>query len=120
MLMKHSLKLEALGIFSLITAAYFHIYPESRGLYFLLFFIPDLSFAAYLISKKWGAIAYNILHHQGIWAVLLIVCFFTNEAYWIKVSIIFLAHSAFDRVWGYGLKYFDGFEHTHLGWIGKS
>jgi hypothetical protein len=38
----------------------------------------------------------------------------------MKVALIFLAHSTFDRVAGYGLKYFDSFDHTHLGWIGKS
>jgi hypothetical protein len=38
----------------------------------------------------------------------------------IKVALIFLAHSTFDRVAGYGLKYFDSFDHTHLGWVGKS
>jgi hypothetical protein len=24
-----------------------------------------------------------------------------------------------DRMLGYGLKFSDGFQHTHLGWIGK-
>jgi hypothetical protein len=36
------------------------------------------------------------------------------------VGLIFMAHSCFDRVAGYGLKYFDSFDHTHLGWVGKS
>jgi hypothetical protein len=38
----------------------------------------------------------------------------------IRLGLIFLAHSSFDRAAGYGLKYFDGFNHTHLGWIGKN
>jgi hypothetical protein len=38
----------------------------------------------------------------------------------MKVALIFLAHSTFDRVAGYGLKYSNSFNHTHLGWIGKS
>jgi hypothetical protein len=37
-----------------------------------------------------------------------------------KVGLIFLAHSTFDRIAGYGLKYFDCFDHTHSGRIGKS
>ena len=37
-----------------------------------------------------------------------------------QIGLIFLAHSNFDRVAGYGLKYLDNFDHTHLGWIGKS
>jgi hypothetical protein len=36
------------------------------------------------------------------------------------LGLIFLAHSSFDRAAGYGLKYFDGFNHTHLGYIGKN
>jgi hypothetical protein len=29
-------------------------------------------------------------------------------------------HSAFDRMLGYGMKYTDSFQHTHLGLIGKA
>ena len=43
-----------------------------------------------------------------------------NNEMVIKVGLIFMAHSCFDRVAGYGLKYLDDFDHTHLGWIGKS
>ena len=35
------------------------------------------------------------------------------------LGIFLFAHSAFDRIFGYGLKYADAFQHTHLGWIGK-
>ena len=34
-------------------------------------------------------------------------------------GIILLAHSAFDRMLGYGLKYSDSFKNSHLGKIGK-
>jgi hypothetical protein len=30
------------------------------------------------------------------------------------------SHAAFDRMLGYGLKYEQGFRHTHLGTIGKA
>lgn len=32
--------------------------------------------------------------------------------------MIMFAHSSLDRCVGYGLKYGDGFQHTHLGRIG--
>jgi len=35
------------------------------------------------------------------------------------LGLVFLAHSSFDRMFGYGLKYADSFTHTHLGYIGK-
>ena len=118
--MKNILKLESAGLFLLFTGAYFHFYSGTWGLYLALFFIPDLSFAFYLITKKIGAIAYNIFHHQGVLVLLFLIGYFVKEDSIMKVALIFLAHSTFDRVAGYGLKYFDSFDHTHLGWIGKS
>ena len=118
--MKNILKLESVGLFMLFTGAYFHFYSGTWGLYLALFFIPDLSFAFYLITKKIGAIAYNIFHHQGVLVLLFLIGYFVKEDSIMKVALIFLAHSTFDRVAGYGLKYFDSFDHTHLGWIGKS
>ena len=118
--MKNILKLESVGLFILFTGAYFHFYSGTWGLYLALFFIPDLSFAFYLITKKIGAIAYNVFHHQGVLVLLFLIGYFVKEDYIMKLALIFLAHSTFDRVAGYGLKYFDSFDHTHLGWIGKS
>ena len=34
-------------------------------------------------------------------------------------SDFLLGHSSFDRVFGYGLKHEDAFQHTHLGRIGR-
>jgi hypothetical protein len=79
-----------------------------------------VSFALFLITKKLGAIAYNVFHHQGVLSIVFLFGYFLNEDILIKVALIFLAHSTFDRVAGYGLKYFDSFDHTHLGWVGKS
>jgi hypothetical protein len=118
--MKNILKLESVGLFLLFTGAYLHLYSGTWGLYFALFFLPDVSFALFLISKKLGAIAYNILHHQGVLVLLYMVGYFIKEDILLKVALIFLAHSTFDRVAGYGLKFFDSFDHTHLGWVGKS
>ena len=118
--MKVTLKLESLGLFLLFTAVYFYLFPGTWGFYLALFFIPDVSFILYVITKKLGAIAYNIFHHQGVMALLLMFGFWLKEDTVIKIALIFLAHSTFDRVAGYGLKYFDSFDHTHLGWVGKS
>ncbi len=118
--MKNVLKLESAGLFLLFTGAYFHLYPGAWGFYLALFFVPDVSFALFLITKKLGAIAYNIFHHQGVLALLFLIGYFAKEDSIMKIALVFLAHSTFDRVAGYGLKYFDSFDHTHLGWIGKS
>jgi Domain of unknown function (DUF4260) len=118
--MKNILKLESAGLFLLFTGAYFHFYHGTWGLYIALFFVPDVSFAFFLITKKLGAISYNIFHHQGVLVLLFLIGYYVEDVSISKVALIFLAHSTFDRVAGYGLKYFDSFDHTHLGWIGKS
>lgn len=118
--MKYILKIEALGLFIFFTLTYFQFYPNNWVFYLSLFFVPDVSFSLYFLSKKWGAIAYNIFHHQGVLICLYILGNFFNQDIIMQVGLIFLAHSTFDRIAGYGLKYLDNFDHTHLGWIGKS
>ena len=53
-------------------------------------------------------------------ALVILVGILLKEEMILKVGLIFISHSCFDRTFGYGLKYFDSFDHTHLGWIGKS
>lgn len=118
--MKFVLKLEALGLLILFSAIYFHLYPGTWGFYLALFFMPDVSFVLFVITKKLGAIAYNMFHHQGVLAILFLLGFILHNDLIMKIGLIFLAHSTFDRVAGYGLKYLDNFDHTHLGWVGKS
>lgn len=118
--MKNVLKLESLGLMILFTAIYFHLYPGSWGIFLALFFVPDISFVLYGISARTGMIAYNAAHHQGLLALILITGFLAGNEWMIRVGSVFLAHSALDRSLGYGLKYPDSFDHTHLGWIGKS
>jgi len=118
--MKNVIKLESAGLFVLFTAAYFHLFPGSWGFYLACFFLPDVSFALFLITKKLGAIAYNIFHHQGVLVALFLIAYWVKDNNVMQVALIFLAHSTFDRVAGYGLKYFDSFDHTHLGWVGES
>jgi len=118
--MKNVLKLEFLGLLIFFSVMYFQLFPGSWGIFLALFFVPDISFAAYIISKRTGAAAYNLLHHQGVMAGVAGYGYFYHQDWLLRIGLIFLAHSFFDRVAGYGLKYPDSFDHTHLGWIGKS
>ncbi len=117
--MKKQLQLEGAGLFLLFILTYIHLEYELKW-FFLLFFMPDLSFLFYAWSRTAGTIAYNFLHHQGIFAILGIIGFWASYDPLTIISLSFLAHSAFDRIFGYGLKYTDSFHHTHLGRIGKS
>ena len=118
--MKYVLKLEELGLFLLFSMVYFQFYPGTWGLFLGLFFVPVVSFLFFLFTKKAGAMAYNILHHKGIMTIVIAAGYLFHVDLIMQVGLIFMAHSCFDRVAGYGLKYFDSFDHTHLGWVGKS
>lgn len=118
--MKYILKLEELGLFLFFSMIYFHFFPGTWGLFLGLFFVPDVSFLFFLLSKKAGAIAYNIFHHKGVMVLTILTGYVLHYDWLMQVGLIFMAHSCFDRVAGYGLKYFDSFDHTHLGWVGKS
>lgn len=91
----------------------------SWWIFALLFFLPDISFAAYLINTNIGSWIYNILHHKGIMIGLTIAGYFAELEWLLAVGIVFLGHAAFDRIFGYGLKFPDNFKHTHLGRIGN-
>jgi len=43
-----------------------------------------------------------------------------SDVTWLAfVALAWGFHVAVDRALGYGLKFGDDFQHTHLGWIGK-
>lgn len=86
----------------------------------LLFFLPDLSFAAYLLGPRVGAMVYNLAHSYAIPAVVAIAGASLDQAPVILAGSIWTAHIGFDRVLGYGLKYPTGFSDTHLGTIGRA
>ena len=118
--MKNVLKVEEFGLLLLFSIVYFQYLHGEWGLYLGLFFLPDLAFFLYLINSRWGAIGYNFLHHKGVMALVILLGLYLQNDLLTKIGLIFMAHSSFDRGAGYGLKYFDSFDHTHLGWIGKS
>ena len=118
--MKTILKLEQLGLLLLFSIVYFYLYPGQWSWFLGLFFVPDIGIAVYLLTPKAGAIVYNFLHHKGVMAIVILAGYYLDNDWMTRIGLIFMAHSSFDRVWGYGLKYEDSFSHTHLGWIGKS
>jgi hypothetical protein len=86
----------------------------------LLFFSPDLSMLGYLLNTRIGAFTYNLFHHRGLALALLAVGFFMHVDVLITGGLLLVAHSSFDRMLGYGLKFSDDFKHTSLGWMGKA
>ncbi len=86
----------------------------------LLFFAPDLSFAAYLAGPKAGAAGYNLVHLYAGGVALLALGLIAALPLGAALGALWLAHCGFDRMLGYGLKSPEGFGHTHLGPIGKA
>ncbi|WP_292009691.1 DUF4260 domain-containing protein [Chryseobacterium sp.] len=117
--MKNQLKLEylaflILGIFAFIQTGF------SFWWLIGLFFAPDISMLGYAVNNKIGAFCYNLFHHWGIAIVIYLAGTLLALPYLNMIGAILFAHSAFDRILGYGLKYPDSFQHTHLGSIGKN
>lgn len=109
---------EALAIFGASTTFYFFLGGD-LWFFAVLFFAPDLSIAGYVAGRKAGAVLYNSVHSYALPAVLAVAGVLSGlEILW-QIGLIFVAHAAFDRTLGYGLKYAAGFRHTHLGPIGK-
>lgn len=114
--MKRILQLEELAVLIL---AIFLLYQHPLHLhwwqYGLLFFSPDLGMIGYALKPAVGAVTYNVTHHKATCFVLAGLGYYCMLPGLQVVGMLFLAHSAFDRVLGYGLKYPDHFKHTSIG-----
>lgn len=91
----------------------------SWWLWILLFLSPDISMLGYLVNTRVGAFSYNLFHHKLIAVLIMAAGYATHSNITLFTGILLFAHSCFDRVLGYGLKYSDDFKHTHLGMIGN-
>ena len=74
----------------------------------------------YLVNPKVGAWTYNIAHHKAVAACCIAIGWKLSLPLFLLAGLLLFAHSCFDRMMGYGLKYTDSFGHTNLGMIGKA
>lgn len=116
--MKNLIKIEELSMFLLSIFLFSNLVFEWWW-YLVLFFLPDISMLAYLINSKIGAVVYNVFHLKIIAILIFLIGIYLQNEVIKLVGIILFGHTSFDRIFGYGLKYFDEFKHTHLGYIGK-
>lgn len=86
----------------------------------LVFLAPDLSFAGYLLGPKIGAFSYNLVHVYALGVIFLFAGLTLSIPLLAALGSLWLAHSGFDRMLGYGLKSPEGFTVTHLGNIGNA
>jgi hypothetical protein len=83
-----------------------------------LILVPDVSFAAYFLGTRPGAIVYNAMHVLFVPVALAIAGFLLPSFDLIWIALIWAAHIGIDRALGFGLKYGAGASFTHLGRIG--
>ena len=116
--MTKSLKLEELLMF-ILGIYLFSQLPYDWWWFLVLILLPDIGMIGYVFGNKTGAFLYNVFHHKGIaLAIYLLGVYLANPLIQLTGVILF-AHSAMDRIMGYGLKYDRGFKYTHLGEIGN-
>jgi hypothetical protein len=84
-----------------------------------LILLPDVSMIGYLVNPKIGAWIYNLIHHKLMGVLVFVLGYYIDNQIVILIGTILFAHSAMDRIAGYGLKFEDSFFNTHLGKIGK-
>lgn len=117
--MKQLLRTEEVMLF-VLGAWLFSQLPYDWWWFPALLLTPDLGMLGYLAGDKAGARAYNLTHHRGLAAGIYLLGIFLSLPLVQLIGVIMFSHTAMDRALGYGLKYYRGFGHTHLGEIGKN
>jgi len=107
---------------SYVLVEYLSVQPAAFCLVGWLVWIlaPDLSMLGYLAGNKAGAVCYNLVHHKGAAILIYLAGLYMRNETLEFAGLILFGHSSMDRGMGYGLKYFSGFQDTHLGKIGKA
>lgn len=111
---------EGLIIFAAGLALFWHVNDTIRWWgAILIFFVPDITFLGYLLGPRIGALCYNAVHIYAFGTALFVIGLILPIPLLAALGALWLAHSGFDRMLGYGLKSPEGFAFTHLGRIGK-
>jgi uncharacterized protein DUF4260 len=108
------LRLEGLAVLVGSLVLYFHA-DFGWLLLVVLFFAPDLSFAAYGLGPRLGSVAYDALHTEIFPVALGVAGVVAGSERSAQLALIWLGHIGMDRALGYGLKYATAFKDTHLG-----
>jgi hypothetical protein len=85
----------------------------------LTLLLPDLLMVGYLAGTRFGASMYNVAHTTSLPAALIGLGWWQHQLLAVALGLVWLAHIGMDRLMGYGLKYGDDAQHTHLGLPGN-
>jgi uncharacterized protein DUF4260 len=107
------LRIEEALVLILTLFAYQHLH-SSWLLFAILFLTPDIFMLGYLLNVRVGAAIYNLAHTLTLPLALLLLSYSQHWHLALALALIWIAHIAFDRLLGYGLKYPTFFKDTHL------
>ena len=107
------LRVEGLVLFGAALALYVRE-DYSILLLVVLFLAPDLSFVGLAGGQRLGAVAYDAAHTYVGPILLASAALIIEWTPGVELGLIWLAHIGIDRALGYGLRYPDAFNETHL------
>ena len=102
------------GIAFLLILYFYGLLDFSLWTFFIFLLVPDITMIGYLFDKTIGATIYNFGHSLIIPLFLLVLSIALSMNWLLITSLIWLAHIFMDRCLGFGLKYKDSFQETHI------
>lgn len=103
-----------IGIAFVITFCIYLYFNFPIWLFFVFLLAPDFTAIGYVFNKKIGSLIYNFGHNLILPLLLAASYLYFSKDVLLIISIIWLAHIFMDRLLGYGLKYPDSFNKTHI------
>lgn len=97
----------------------FSLLPFAWWLFPALILIPDVSLLGLLISKRTGAIAYNLIHHKAVGLGAYMLGSLLGIPLLALVGVLLFGHSSFDRMVGLQLMEVRSQSNPALGSIGQ-
>jgi hypothetical protein len=109
------LRLESLLLLSATVIGYRLALHGHWWLFAALFLAPDFSLAGYLLpNKRVAALLYNSIHSYLLPILLAFAAWRLADVHLGQIAAIWIAHIAFDRLLGFGLKFPQAFKPTHI------
>jgi len=109
------LRLEALLVLLLALICYSGLHG-SWLLFLVLFLVPDVSLLGYLAegNGRFAATFYNALHCYAVPLGVALIAWRFHSVVTERIAVIWVAHIALDRFIGFGLKYAQAANPTHM------
>jgi hypothetical protein len=109
------LRLEALLVLLIALICYSGLHG-SWLLFLVLFLAPDVSLLGYLAegNGRFAATFYNGLHCYAVPLGVALIAWRLNSVVTERITVIWIAHIALDRFIGFGLKYAQAANPTHM------